>query len=93
MGSIPGVGDGSPCQYYHLENPMDRGAWWAVAHRVAESWTQLSAHTQTHTVRRLLMESHTFAKIRWIDFYVYSAQAQSALRHFHRQLKKTRVIG
>ena len=63
MGSIPGVGDGSPCQYYRLENPMDRGAWWAAAHRVAESWTQLSAHTQTHTVRRLLMESHTFAKI------------------------------
>ena len=23
-------------------NPMDRGAWWAVAHRVAKSWTQLS---------------------------------------------------
>ena len=24
-----------------LENPMDRGAWWATAHRVAKSWTQL----------------------------------------------------
>ena len=30
---------------------MDRGAWWAVVHVVAESDTtyQLSAHTHTHT--------------------------------------------
>ena len=71
---------------------MDRGAWWAAAHRVDKSWIQLSAHTQTHTARRLLMESHTFSTTRWIDFHVYSAQAQSVLRHFHRQLKETRVI-
>ena len=25
-----------------LENPMDKGAWWATAHGVAKSWTQLS---------------------------------------------------
>ena len=25
-----------------LENPMDRGAWWAIVHGVAKSWTQLS---------------------------------------------------
>ena len=28
-----------------LENSMDRGAWWATVHGVAESWTQLSMHT------------------------------------------------
>ena len=30
------------------ENPMNRGAWWAIVHRVAESWTilkQLSTYT------------------------------------------------
>ena len=26
----PGGGHGSPCQYSCLENPMDRGAWWAI---------------------------------------------------------------
>ena len=26
-------------QYSHLENSMDRGAWWAIVHMVANSWT------------------------------------------------------
>ena len=38
----PGGGNGSPLQYACLENPMDRGAWWATDHRVAESQTRLS---------------------------------------------------
>ena len=32
-------GDGNPLQYSCLENPMDRGAWWAAVHGVAESRT------------------------------------------------------
>ena len=38
----PGVGKGNPFQYSCLENPMDRGAWWAVVHGVAKSQTRLS---------------------------------------------------
>ena len=34
-----GEGMGNPLQYSCLENPMDRGAWWAIVHRVAKSWT------------------------------------------------------
>ena len=34
-GRSPGEGNGNPLQYYCLENPMDRGAWWARVHRVA----------------------------------------------------------
>ena len=30
---------GSPLQYFFLENPMDRGAWWATVHGVAQSRT------------------------------------------------------
>ena len=29
----------TPFQYFCLENPMDRGAWWATEHKVTESWT------------------------------------------------------
>ena len=32
---------GSVLQYSCLENPMDRGAWWATVPRVTKSWTQL----------------------------------------------------
>ena len=47
LGSIPGSGrsagkgNGSPLQYYCLENPMDRGAWQATVHGVAKSRTRL----------------------------------------------------
>ena len=36
-----GGGHGNPLQYSCLENPMDRGAWWATVHRVAKSQTWL----------------------------------------------------
>ena len=53
MGSIPGTGrspgegSGNPLQCSCLENPMDRGAWWATIHGVAKSQTQLSKSTTT----------------------------------------------
>ena len=36
-GRSPGVGNGNPLQYACLENPMDRGAWQVIVHRVAQS--------------------------------------------------------
>ena len=35
-GRSPEGGNGNPFQYYCLENPMDRGAWWAIVHGVAK---------------------------------------------------------
>ena len=35
--------NGNPLQYSCLENPMDRGAWWAAVHGVAQSWTMNKA--------------------------------------------------
>ena len=40
-GRSPGGGSGSPLQYSHLENPMDRKAWRATFHGVAKGWTQM----------------------------------------------------
>ena len=51
LGSIPGSGrssgegNGNPLQYSCLENPMDRGAWWAAVHGVVKSRTRLSDFT------------------------------------------------
>ena len=38
LGRSPGGGHGNALQYACLENPMDRGAWWAAVHRVAQIW-------------------------------------------------------
>ena len=35
-------GMGYPLQYSCLENPMNKGAWWATVHGVTESRTRLS---------------------------------------------------
>ena len=42
-GRSPGEGNGNPLQYSCLENPMDRGAWWATVHGVTKSQTRLKA--------------------------------------------------
>ena len=39
LGRFPGGGDGNPLQYVCLENPVDRGAWWATVHKAAKHWT------------------------------------------------------
>ena len=36
LGRSPGEGHGNTPQYSCLENPMDRGAWWAAVHRVTQ---------------------------------------------------------
>ena len=41
-GRSSGGGHGSPLQYSCLENPMDRGAWWATVQGVTKSQIHLS---------------------------------------------------
>ena len=58
LGSIPGLGrysgggNGNLLQYSYLENPMDRGAWWATVHGVVKSQTGLNRHS-THRILRI----------------------------------------
>ena len=53
----PGAGHDNLLQFSCLENPMDRGDWQAMVHRVAKSWTQLKQVSITHMPRKL-MEGH-----------------------------------
>ena len=53
-GRSPGGGHGNPLQYSCLENPMDRGAWWAIVHKIAQNRTRLrqfSVHACRHTLQ------------------------------------------
>ena len=67
QGSIPGSGrspeegKGNPLQYSCLENPMVRGAWWAIVHGVAKSQTRLSDFTFT-----------SLCVCIYIHFYIYT---------------------
>ena len=37
LGKSPGEGNDNPLQYFCLENPMDREAWWATVHGIAKN--------------------------------------------------------
>ena len=66
LGSVPaGEGNGNPLLYSCLKNPMDRGAWQATVHGVAESQTWLSdwALTCTHKCARECYETNATQNI------------------------------
>ena len=47
VGMIPWKRNGNPLQYSCLENPMDRGTWWATSHGVPKN--QMLLNTEVHT--------------------------------------------
>ena len=53
-----GEGNGNPLQCSCLENPRDRGAWWAAVYGVAQSWTRLSSSSS-----RTCFSSHFLSSI------------------------------
>ena len=58
-----GEGNGTPLQYFCLENPMDGGAWWAAVHGVARSQTQMSDFTFTFHFHALEKEMATHSSV------------------------------
>ena len=58
-----GEGNGTPLQYFCLEDPMDGGAWWAAVHGVVKSRTQLSDFTFTFHFHALEKEMATHSSV------------------------------
>ena len=58
-----GEGNGTPLQYSCLENPMDRGAWWAAVHGVTKSQTRLNDFTLTFHFHALEKEMATHSSV------------------------------
>ena len=98
MGSIPrwgrspGGGHGNPLQYSCLENPMDRGAWPAMVHRVIKSWNDWSNLTYMHARWTWI------AKARHCHLIERSGKASLTTCHLSRDIKEekkwaTRILG
>ena len=62
LGRSPGGGHGNSFQYSYLENPMDRGAWWATVHKVTKSWTWLKQFSM-HAHRAWASSVHSLLNI------------------------------
>ena len=58
-----GEGNGNPLWYSCLENPMDKGAWWAAVHGVTKSRTGLSDFTFTFHFHALEKEMATHSSV------------------------------
>ena len=56
-------GNGTPFQYSCLENPMDRGSWWAAVRGVVKSWTRLSDFPFTFHFHALEKEMATHSSV------------------------------
>ena len=66
LGKRPSAGNSNPLQYSCLENPMDRGAWWATIPGVAKSWTRLSDQACMISIR-----NSGFSFCLWISFILH----------------------
>ena len=65
LGRSPRKGNGNLLQYSCLENPMDRGAWWATVHVAATSGSGLSVHACTcddHKTYHLYWDSFAYKR-------------------------------
>ena len=80
----PGEGNGNPLQYSCLENPMDRGAWWATVHGVTKSRTRLNdfTHSLTHSLKKINRENYYLRIIlKLIGFYLWASIPLEKIQH------------
>ena len=76
LGRSPGGRHGNPLQYSCLENPMDRGAWWAAVHRIAESDpTEACMHACTYILTNI--DTHTLSNISYQASVMRSLEEQT----------------
>ena len=64
-----GEGNGTSLQYSCLENPRDRGAWWAAVYGVAQSWTQLKRLSSSSSS---VFSNESVLHIRWPKYWSFS---------------------
>ena len=87
---LTGAGSGNPLQYSCLENPTDRGAWWAIVHRVAKSWTWLKELSHTHTIGSTVEPQYVSTLMLVLVFILlYHTWLQNLLKFFNHLIYLT----
>ena len=75
-------GNGNPPQYSCLENPMDGGAWWAIVHWVAQSWTHFKSHRAWWRRAFLFLSAYSgFGLPRWLSSKESACQCRRCRVH------------
>ena len=76
-----GERSGYSLQYNCLENPMDRGVWWAIIHGVTKSQTRLSDYTLNFKKEKKssITTGKDFFGVRVNYFFVHSANSYSGI--------------
>ena len=84
LGRSPRQGNGNPLQYSCLENPMDRGAWWATVHGVTKSWRRLKQLSTAqyryfhNPSQQMILTYNFFPTLRfWFYWQYYGKTCQS----------------
>ena len=99
--SIFGEGNGTPLQCFYLENPTDRGAWWAAVRGISKSLTRLSDFTFTFHFHALEKEMATYScsclenpegRGAWWAAVYGVAQSWTRLKQLSSNSQKTYII-
>ena len=69
MGRSPGGGHSNPLQYTCLENPMDRGAWWAIVHGAANSRTRLKQLSTAYSRFTMSCQFLVYSKVTHLSIH------------------------
>ena len=83
MHACIGEGNDSPLQYYCLENPRDKGAWWAVVYGIAQSWTRLKRLSSSSSDRDIVDNLFMMRKLELRKVKEFASFAQSICPAFH----------
>ena len=70
---------------YNIENPMDRGAWWAIVHRVIKSqkWLKwFSTHIHTHTHIHICIKIHPILRSFCLLYFIKWRVRKMFLKYF-----------
>ena len=88
LGRSPGEGDGNSLQYSCLENPMDRGAWWATVHAVTKEldMTEYIKKQRHYFANKVMSSQGCLVKAMVFPVVMYGYETWAVKKAEHRRI-------